>query len=852
MKRFILPIAALLSITSIADAQTVRAAPSTEFDRQGLWRALFGKGWRDIWSTPIEAPILDLASYAGGIEAFKEGGNQTHTLHFHGKDGHRYVFRTTYKNVDNALPSDLKKTLIGDVIQDQTGSFHPTGLLAVDVLEDAVGLIHAPRTLYYMQSDERLGKYAKRVEKQFGTMEEKPEEIKGGGTIGGAKDIRSTDDLMIKLEADSKNKIDARDYLTARFIDFIVGDPDRGADNWDWAQFDRGDFNMYRPIPRDRDYAFMHIEGFLPNLAAMGYPKLTQFRNEFPKLRTLVFMTSDFDRSHLSELTWSQWQDVIKKVQNSLNDATIEKALARIPPEHRKLSEDIIRGGLRGRRAALPDIAAQFYRLVAEDAEVFASDEDERAEVDYRDDGSMDVTVYRKNMIVFQRRFLPAETQEVRLHMERGDDRVVVRGGIEQGIQLRVLGGEGDDVLVDSTRMDVRFYDASGKNQFVTGPRTVVHTAPYEFMQPARFLDAEDNEKKPDENPRKIREERRGRHQDLQNARADFVAQKTTAAIPRTWGKKSTWMPLFEYHDGPGVVLGFGPVTTDFGFRRLPYESLISVKGMKGIGGGYGVQLNADKHFESSPIGVSALVRASTFGSNRFFGFGNDSPLLEEDASLVMRDEIIVAPAVDYWFNRKTRISVGPKLHYTDPDAPSEFGFDKRTDVGVRADYVALNAVRTQTGVRGADLMTGASASGDFREVHALGKLFVPISRATIALRAGGKRVWGDFPLHEAAFIGGIESLRGVWWNRYAGDTALHGSVELRVPLMRVELLTRGDLGIIAFTDAGRVWYNGASVGDWHVGKGAGLWFGSLSQAFSVTYARAEQGRVNLSLGFPF
>ena len=79
----------------------------------------------------------------------------------------------------------------------------------------------------------------------------------------------------------------------------------------------------------------------------------------------------------------------------------------------------------------------------------------------------------------------------------------------------------------------------------------------------------------------------------------------------------------------------------------------------------------------------------------------------------------------------------------------------------------------------------------------------VPTS-PTLALRAGGKKVWGDFPFHESAFLGGPGltggdasngSLRGFRKNRFAGEAALYGSSELRLALARIRLLFPGEGG---------------------------------------------------------
>src|SRR3989454_4864984 len=54
------------------------------------------------------------------------------------------------------------------------------------------------------------------------------------------------------------------------------------------------------------------------------------------------------------------------------------------------------------------------------------------------------------------------ETEEVRLFLHGGDDRLVVRGSDGSGPLVRVIAGGGDDELVDSARAgSTHFYDRS-------------------------------------------------------------------------------------------------------------------------------------------------------------------------------------------------------------------------------------------------------------------------------------------------------------------------------------------------------------------------------------------------------
>ncbi|HVH13928.1 MAG TPA: BamA/TamA family outer membrane protein, partial [Longimicrobium sp.] len=116
----------------------------------------------------------------------------------------------------------------------------------------------------------------------------------------------------------------------------------------------------------------------------------------------------------------------------------------------------------------------------------------------------------------------------------------------------------------------------------------------------------------------------------------------------------------------------------------------------------------------------------------------------------------------------------------------------------------------------------------------------------------GGRRVWGAFPFFESAFLGGGSTLRGYTGQRFAGDAMVFGGTELRVPVLRANLGLRGTLGLIGLADAGRVWFDGESDGDWHTAAGAGVFFHAAGQAAYVTVARGDRTTLNFGLGMPF
>ena len=54
--------------------QTLAIPPGSQYEAGWLQRWLFGSHYRDLWTTPLEAPVLDLDGFAGGLTATRRGG----------------------------------------------------------------------------------------------------------------------------------------------------------------------------------------------------------------------------------------------------------------------------------------------------------------------------------------------------------------------------------------------------------------------------------------------------------------------------------------------------------------------------------------------------------------------------------------------------------------------------------------------------------------------------------------------------------------------------------------------------------------------------------------------------------
>jgi hypothetical protein len=127
-----------------ASSDRVVRAAGPRYQASGLHNFLFGKEYRSLWSTPISVPLLDLRAFAGGLKPVsKGGGQQTKSLLLAAQDGREFFFRSVDKDPSATLPAELRSTVAGDVVRDQTSSALPTAPLVVGPLLDAAGILPA-------------------------------------------------------------------------------------------------------------------------------------------------------------------------------------------------------------------------------------------------------------------------------------------------------------------------------------------------------------------------------------------------------------------------------------------------------------------------------------------------------------------------------------------------------------------------------------------------------------------------------------------------------------------------------------------------------------------------------------
>ncbi|MEO8169099.1 MAG: hypothetical protein ABI623_12680, partial [bacterium] len=444
--------------------------------------------------TPAKVGVLDMHTFGGGLNLIQQdSGFQSISLKLRGEDGKVYLFRSVNKDTKLFLPPDLQNTVAADIIQDQISSSNPAGALIVDVLADALHVLHPKPLLVLLPEGERLGRFKDSFAGMLGIIEEYPTADENG--FAGSDSILTTIKFFDALVNDNRNVVDACAFLTARLLDVFVGDWDRDFDRWRWARFKKTTNDVWFPIPMNRDEAFSRFDGVFPKI---GSASAMQFDDRIRHISNLIFAGRFIDRRLLVSLDKHAWDSVATSVTAALTDEVIEHAVKRMPPEFYNLRGEWLTRALKSRRNNIKKAADEYYAFLAEYVDVHLSDLPELVEVKRLDDERVEVVAHRKKPTgspgaeVFSRVFRADETKEIRIFLSGGDDKCVVRGDVETSIVIRVVGGDGNDEFVDESvvhgvlwgivpfipqaERSTFFYDDEGRNTFVEGPSSSVDT----------------------------------------------------------------------------------------------------------------------------------------------------------------------------------------------------------------------------------------------------------------------------------------------------------------------------------------------------------------------------------------
>jgi hypothetical protein len=302
---------------------------------------------------------------------------------------------------------------------------------------------------------------------------------------------------------------------------------------------------------------------------------------------------------------------------------------------------------------------------------------------------------------------------------------------------------------------------------------------------------------------------------------------------------------------------------------------------------GFAFSLTGDTRLPESRLHYTALARMSQLEILNYHGLGNSTPsspgIAVGDRAprngffSVNQNQWLLYPSVAYALSEDSDIRLGPVVQYTSSSGPAggflettrPYGWGGFGEAGMRASLRHDSRDRSSHPRSGAIVDVRADyfpaiwdVEEAFTAVRAAGAVYVTLPvplRPYVGLRVIGQRLVGEFPFHEAAFIGGRGGVRSLDPQRYGGDASLTGKAELRVPLFNFYLLLPLNSGVFAAQEVGRVYFDGESPDGWHSTFGAGFWVGFREILLSVRLIETNEVgrstepalRLGTSVGIP-
>jgi len=863
----------VLSVPSPSAAQqageTVTVVAGSQYEAGGFHRFIFGSAYRDLWTAPIEVPVLDLENEAGGLDPLMVVGRlQTLGLAFRGADGRSYTFRAVHKDLVRILPEELRDTAIADVAQDLLSASVPgSGVVAIP-LAVAAGVRQSVPRLVVMPDSPLLREFREQFAGLLGTLAEYPTAASDGGTFGATEIINGTD-IFPHITASPANQVDAREFLRARLVDMLLGDWDRHVGQWRFARVE-GQRGLL-PISEDRDQAFAQYEGVAMAMARDREPKFSDFGPEYQGLEGLGWNARSLDRRLLTGLSRVEWVDVAEDIQRRLTDQAIEDAVRHLPEAYFEIAGETLIEAVVARRDGLVDAAEQQYEFLARQVNVFATDVAELIRIErmaagttkisiaaIEGDDAEDCDVPVTAAPHFSRDFRPHETTDLRVYTGDGDDRVLVVGADGNGPRVHLIGGGGSNVLCDLDADRRYVFDMGSVDDRGRGTKIGSRF----WLAPSEAIAA---------------------------AGTPATSQGTALTARRDWGSTSYRLPVFGWGPDLGPVLGYGVVFETYGFRKRPFSTQHQIRAAFAFGAVNG-RIDYAGIYRRENTRQFFVLRAIASGIEtlRYYGFGNETEeIVDQSFFRIEQTQLAVEGRAAFSAGRSSTFTAGTILRWTRTEEDEDdfiavdqpYGIEDTGQLGVVAGFNFNNRTRpNQRDLKGSDdaLRFGPAPLGKgytldvnahyypktgglrndygFVDTEATAAYLLGTRGPAFLFRVGGRTTWGDVPYYDAAFLGSRQ-LRGLRPNRFAGESSLYGNTAAFLHVGRLTLVVPGRWGVLARGGAGRVWVTDESSDTWHTSYGGGLWWApwDLQTAVRVEASKSDETTLYyLLIGFGF
>ncbi|MEJ7610991.1 MAG: hypothetical protein WKF88_07410 [Ferruginibacter sp.] len=445
---------------------------------------------------------------------------------------------------------------------------------------------------------------------------------------------------------------------------------------------------------------------------------------------------------------------------------------------------------------------------------------------------------------MYRRVFTDRETNELILYGLNGDDKFEIGTAVSSKIKVRIVGGKGKDSFNLRGNIRNRIYDLS------TEKNVVLHR----------------------------------RRTDI-----DFSANPSVLNYRSTGFQYNRFIfPQIDlgFNAEDKLLLGVGFTRTTHGFRKEPYGTYQKLTTLAAVNRG-AFQAKYEGIFNAlvstNDLVINAEVQSPTL--NNFFGYGNETVYNKNlpiyyyrtrykffSGDLLIRkryNDIFQVSAggtyYRYWNSfddNKGRILAVPAN--IGRDSANVYGTKQYAGLKAKFDIRYINNeifptrgiiwFTTFNSLRG--LNNNSRSFSDIQSDMTIYAAISDISKVSGILRFGAGRIFSkDFEFFQAKTLGFNSNLRGFRRDRFAGKGMAYGSGEVRFRLFKSRSYALpGDVGLLAFTDIGRVWQEGDESDKWHNSYGGGVYFipfNILAITASVGFSK-EDKLFNFSVGTKF
>ena len=820
--------------------KTIAAGPG--YAKNSFYQWLWGSNYRKEWTVPVSYPILILDTVKGGLLSFKEGGsNQSKSLHLKTAGNKEYALRSVDKTLTKVIPPIFRNTFLASIINDEISMSHPYGALGVPIMADAVHIKHSIPVYYYLPAQSSLDTLNKKYAGKVYLFEQRASgDWQEADNLGNYSKFTDTDGMLEKIFGDNRSAVDQHEFARARLFDMLIADFDRHADQWKWGIKKNDSATVFDPIPTDRDQAFFKHNGVLLNavISASGMKFLQSYDYRIHNVKAYAFVNRILDRLLTNKMALSEWEAIATDIQSLLTDPIIEASVKQMPAEVFSISGNEIIEKMKSRRAHLVEYAREYYLLLAKEAEIVGTKENEYFQIEQRPNNVTAVNVFRRNKQdqtegapFYTRVFDPTETKEIRIYGLSGHDIFSITGQENDKIRLRLIGGDMRDSIINNGKTPVEVYD-NADNYFSVNSANHLH---------------------------------------LSNDSAIHLFNYNSFKQD-----KKGFGPHIGFNDDDRIFVGIRYTMLNHKWRHPPFSSKQTFDAdLSVIQRAFSATYNG---LFPSLIGKWDLVTRANYDKvkwTNFFGLGNETPRVSgstnyyrmrtenESASLGIRRIFGKNNLGISGFYERVAIHKDPERFVAKVLLPGNLGLYKAENfAGVQAAYQFVHVKDSILPEQGITFLLSAKHTQNFNEKDksfqrygGILQFFIPIvPKLSVAFKNGISTVTGTPLFYQYPSLGETYNLRGFSRERFSGKTSFYNNTELRYIGNIRSYIFNGKAGIMAFRDMGRVWMPGEKSNTIHTAYGGGLLLAPFNKiSAAVTYGISnEQKILQFRVGFLF